>query len=111
MAHINESVTTDDLARDLNGIIDKVRTSGNSVYITECVQTVAELAPPPKQAMSLGKLIELLQSTPSLGEDGPAMADDLARIRRSVKQKQLLELFGKLEWEADYDYKSERTRE
>ena len=26
------------------------------------------------------------------------------------EQKNLLELFGKLEWDADYDYKSERSR-
>ena len=27
------------------------------------------------------------------------------------EQKQLLELFGKLDWDADYDYKAERTRQ
>jgi hypothetical protein len=26
------------------------------------------------------------------------------------EQKHLLELFGKLEWDADYDYKTERSR-
>jgi L-alanine-DL-glutamate epimerase-like enolase superfamily enzyme len=26
------------------------------------------------------------------------------------KQQRLLDLFGKLEWNADYDYKDERTR-
>ena len=26
------------------------------------------------------------------------------------EQKKLLELFGKLEWDADYDYKAERSR-
>lgn len=26
------------------------------------------------------------------------------------EQKQLLELFGKLDWDAGYDYKAERTR-
>jgi len=26
------------------------------------------------------------------------------------EQKRLLELFGKLEWDPDYDYKSERSR-
>lgn len=26
------------------------------------------------------------------------------------EQKRLLELFGKLEWDADYDYKTERSR-
>ena len=26
------------------------------------------------------------------------------------EQKHLLELFGKLEWDADYDYKAERSR-
>lgn len=26
------------------------------------------------------------------------------------EQKQLVELFGKLEWDAGYDYKSDRTR-
>lgn len=26
------------------------------------------------------------------------------------EQKNLLELFGKLEWDADYDYKTERSR-
>ena len=27
------------------------------------------------------------------------------------EQKQLLELFGKLDWDADYDYKTDRTRQ
>ncbi len=27
------------------------------------------------------------------------------------EQKQLLELFGKLEWDVDYDYKAERSRQ
>lgn len=27
------------------------------------------------------------------------------------KQKRLIELMGKLEWDADYDYKSERSRD
>ena len=27
------------------------------------------------------------------------------------EQKQLLELFGKLEWDIDYDYKAERSRQ
>ena len=27
------------------------------------------------------------------------------------EQKHLLELFGKLEWDMDYDYKSERSRQ
>ena len=27
------------------------------------------------------------------------------------EQKQLAELFGSLDWEADYDYKAERTRD
>lgn len=27
------------------------------------------------------------------------------------EQKQLLDLFGKLEWDADYDYKTERSRQ
>lgn len=26
------------------------------------------------------------------------------------EQKQLVDLFGKLEWDADYDYKAERSR-
>jgi hypothetical protein len=36
-----------------------------------------------------------------------ALEEFIARRR----QKQLLGLFGKLEWDSNYDYKSERSRE
>lgn len=36
-----------------------------------------------------------------------ALQEFIARRR----QKRLLDLFGKLEWDASYDYKAERTRD
>ena len=37
----------------------------------------------------------------------PALQEFIARRR----QKQLLDLMGKLEWDSSYDYKAERTRD
>ena len=56
---------------------------------------------------------ELIQRALELsGEHTKKAAVNLA-LREFIarrEQKKLLELFGKLDWNADYDYKSERSR-
>ena len=39
-----------------------------------------------------------------------AVTQALREFIARCEQKRLLELFGKLEWDPDYDYKSERSR-
>ena len=44
---------------------------------------------------------------------GPKKAAVTQALKEFVarrEQKRLLELFGKLDWDADYDYKAERSR-
>jgi hypothetical protein len=40
-----------------------------------------------------------------------AVTEALREFIARREQKNLLELFGKLEWDVDYDYKAERSRQ
>jgi len=80
----HDSITATELVRNLSFIIDKVRMTGHSLYITKGSQTVAELSPPPKLGLPINKLSELLKSLPKLGEDVSAMTRDLEKIRRNT---------------------------
>lgn len=40
-----------------------------------------------------------------------AVTKALQEFVARYEQKRLLELFGKLEWDSDYDYKAERSRQ
>jgi antitoxin (DNA-binding transcriptional repressor) of toxin-antitoxin stability system len=80
----HDSITATELVRNLSFIIDKVRLTGHSLYITKGSQTVAELSPPPKPGLPINKLSELLKSLPKLGEDVSAMTRDLEKIRRNT---------------------------
>ncbi len=64
----HETITATDLVRNLSVVIDKVRMSGRSLYITKGSQTVAELSPPPKAGCTVTKLPGLLRSLPRLEE-------------------------------------------
>lgn len=79
-----DTITATELVRNLSFAIDKVRITGNSLYITKGAQTVAELSPPPKPGLPINKLAELLKSLPKLGDDASAMAKDLEKIRRQA---------------------------
>ena len=80
----HESVTATELVRNLSGMIDRVRMSGQSLYITKGTQTVAELCPPPKAGYPINKLSDLLRALPKLNEEASSMADDLKRIKKAA---------------------------
>jgi len=76
-----ETITATELVRNLSVAIDKVRVTGDSLYITKGSQTVAELSPPPKPGLPIINLGALLKSLPGLGNDVSAMSSDLEKIR------------------------------
>jgi antitoxin (DNA-binding transcriptional repressor) of toxin-antitoxin stability system len=78
----HDSISATELVRNFSTAVDKVRMSGQSLYITKGTQTVAELSPPPKEGFPMNKLSELLQSLPKLGEDAEQMQKDLEIIRK-----------------------------
>jgi hypothetical protein len=83
MGHpFHESVTATALARNLSVMIDRVRVSRRSLYITKASLTIAELGPPPKSGYPVSKLAELFDSLPKLGDDRKPMRSDLTSIRK-----------------------------
>lgn len=80
----HESVTATELVRNLSGLIDKVRMTRRSLYITKGSQTVAELSPPPKSGLPIEKLGELLAKLPKLGNDATAMEADIKTVRQQT---------------------------
>ena len=50
------SISTTEMVRNLSAVIDKVRMSGQSLFITKGSQTVAQLSPPPKSGYPVDKL-------------------------------------------------------
>jgi antitoxin (DNA-binding transcriptional repressor) of toxin-antitoxin stability system len=81
MQTAHESISATELVRNLSAMIDKVRMSGRSLYITKGTQTVAELSPPPRSGYPIVKLASLLNSLPKLDSDAEAMAKDLKKIK------------------------------
>jgi len=81
----NETVSATELVRNLSAIIDKVRVSNRSLYITKGSQTVAELKPPPKVGLSVADFVHLLKALPSLGNDGGKFSEDLASLQHQAK--------------------------
>jgi hypothetical protein len=43
--NVHETISATDLVRHFSAMIDKVRMSGRSLYITKGVQTIAKLSP------------------------------------------------------------------
>ena len=78
---VHETVSATELVRNLSVLIDKVRISNRSLYITKGSQTVAELSPPPKPGLPVGELGRLLGSLPRLGEDAESLVADMDAIR------------------------------
>lgn len=65
----HETISATELVRNFSAIVDKVRISGKSIYITKGVQTIAKLSPPPKAGFSIQNLNHFLESLPHLNED------------------------------------------
>ena len=80
----HDTITATQLVRNLSVVIDRVRMTGHSLYITKGSQTVAKLSPPPKTGLPINQLAGLLRSLPILGDDASAMAKDLENIRRQA---------------------------
>ena len=87
-SYIHETISSTDLVRHLSSVIDKVRMSGKSLYITKGTQTIAELSPPPKSGFPVNELAELLKSLPKLGDDITNMANDLKTIKNNAKMSE-----------------------
>jgi len=82
---VYETVSATELVRNLSALIDKVRISGRSLYITKGSQTVAELVPPPKTGMLIGDLHQLLTSLPTLGRDANTLTEDIKQIQKQAQ--------------------------
>jgi antitoxin (DNA-binding transcriptional repressor) of toxin-antitoxin stability system len=81
----HETISATDLVRNLSAMIDKVRISGRSLYITKGLQTIAELSPPPKSGFPIKNLASFIKTLPSLGNDAEDMAQDIKSIKNSAR--------------------------
>jgi antitoxin (DNA-binding transcriptional repressor) of toxin-antitoxin stability system len=81
----HENISATDLVRNLAAIIDKVRISGRSLYITKGKQTIAELSPPPKEGFPIKNLADFLKSLSKLDDDVTAMSQDIKYIKNMAK--------------------------
>jgi len=84
MPHHTESVTVTELARNLATIIDRVRVSAVRVSITRGSQTVANLTPVAQSGMTLGGLLDLLQSSALSVEEQEDYARDVESVQESA---------------------------
>lgn len=83
--HSREAITATELVRNLSAVVDQVRISRRSVYITKGSLTVAELRPPPKAGYPISRLAEFLKSLPGLSDDASAFEEDLVTIKREAR--------------------------
>ncbi len=81
---VHETISATEFVRHFSMIIDKVRLSGRSLYITKGTQTIAELSPPPKSGFPVSKLANLLRSLPNLEDDATNMVNDLKIIKTNA---------------------------
>ena len=81
----HETISATDLVRNLSSMIDKVRISGRSLYITKGIQTIARLSPPPKSGFPINKLANFLKTLPSLGDDAENMSQDIKSIKNKAQ--------------------------
>lgn len=84
MPHPTESVTVTELARNLATIIDRVRVSAVRVSITRGSQAVANLTPVVQPGMTLGGLLDLLQSSALSVEEQEEYAKDVESVQESA---------------------------
>lgn len=83
--NIHETISATELVRHLSAMIDKVRISGRSLYITKGVQTIAELSPPPKSGFPIKNLASFIKTLPSLGSDAQGMSQDIKAIKNRAR--------------------------
>jgi antitoxin (DNA-binding transcriptional repressor) of toxin-antitoxin stability system len=81
----HETISATDLVRNFSAIVDKVRISGRSLYITKGVQTIAELSPPPQTGFPIKNLANFLKNLPSLGEDAEELSQDIKAIKNKAR--------------------------
>jgi antitoxin (DNA-binding transcriptional repressor) of toxin-antitoxin stability system len=81
----HETISATELARNVSMSIDRVRISGQSLYVTKGTQTVAELCPPPKSGFPIDRLAGLLAAIPTLGGDAATMSNDMDTVRNHAK--------------------------
>ena len=82
---VHEYISATELVRNFAYVVDNVRMSGRSIYITKGTQTVAELSPPPKSGFPVSKLADFFKSLPKLGDDAEKMTDDLKMIKHNTR--------------------------
>jgi hypothetical protein len=82
---IHESISATELVRNFSAMVDKVRISGKSIYITKGIQTIAELSPPSKSGFPIQNLKNFIIALPSLNEDAQSMLDDVTSIKGNAK--------------------------
>jgi antitoxin (DNA-binding transcriptional repressor) of toxin-antitoxin stability system len=80
----HETISATDLVRHLSAMIDKVRVSGRSLYITKGTQTIAELSPPPKIGFPIKNLAYFIKTLPDLGEDAQSLSQDMKTIKNEA---------------------------
>ena len=78
---VHETISATELVRHFSAMIDKVRISGRSLYITKGRQTIAELSPPTKSGFPIKKLTHFIKTLPSLGSDAQEMSRDIKAIK------------------------------
>ena len=83
--NLHETISATDLVRNFSAMIDKVRISGRSLYITKGIQTIAELKPPPKSGFPIKNLASFIKTLPSLGEDAKDLSQDIKSIKNSAQ--------------------------
>ena len=83
--NIHETITATDLVRHFSAMVDKVRISGRSIYITKGMQTIAELSPPPKSGFPIKELASFFKTLPSLGDDAQDMSQDIKSIKSKAQ--------------------------
>lgn len=82
---MHTTISTTELVRNLSSIIDKIRISGQSLFITKGTQTVAELSPPPESGYPISHLSNFLSSLPTLHDDASSMAEDLQTLKQKAE--------------------------
>lgn len=81
----HETISATDLVRHFSAMVDKVRFSGRSLYITKGIQTIAELSPPPKSGFPIKNLANFIKTLPSLEGDAQDMSQEIKSIKNRAK--------------------------
>ena len=83
-----ERITEAEAARDLTGMVERVRSEGATFEIVRGEDVVARLVPPPSEPSKIGTmagLLEAMRKFPPLSpEESAAFEKDLADIRKEM---------------------------